>query len=175
MRQTKWQVITGAPCSGKTAVIRRLERMGYTVVHEVARALIDAELKKGRTIEQIRADESAFEESVLRLKIKNESSLDTAAIVFLDRALPDSIAYYGLSGLDVNRPGEKSRLFRYQNIFLFERFNLEADPVRSEDDAGAQRLEALLEAAYRQLGYEIIRVPHLPVAARTEFILQHLE
>ena len=31
---TNWHVITGAPCSGKTTVIRELERRGYSVVHE---------------------------------------------------------------------------------------------------------------------------------------------
>jgi predicted ATPase len=39
--KTNWYVITGAPCSGKTSVIRELEKRGYRVVHEVARAYIE--------------------------------------------------------------------------------------------------------------------------------------
>ena len=175
MQQTNWHVITGAPCSGKTAVIGRLEQMGVAVVHEVARALIDAELEKGRTIEQIKANESAFEESILTRKIKIESSLDTAAVIFLDRAIPDSIAYYRFLSLDAAEPEEKSRLFRYKNIFLFDRFDFKNDPVRSEDDGTAQRLEMLLEGGYRKLGYDPVRVPKLSVEARTDFVLQHLE
>ena len=37
MQQTNWHVITGAPCSGKTGVIRELGQLGHLVVHEVAR------------------------------------------------------------------------------------------------------------------------------------------
>ncbi|MEJ2222165.1 MAG: AAA family ATPase [Desulfobacterales bacterium] len=44
-RSTHWSVITGAPCSGKTAVIHMLEQQGYTVIHEVARAYIDSDGK----------------------------------------------------------------------------------------------------------------------------------
>ena len=54
MQRTNWYVITGAPCSGKTAVICALEQMGCQVVHEVARAYIDKELGKGKSIAQIK-------------------------------------------------------------------------------------------------------------------------
>ncbi len=56
MRMTRWHVITGAPCSGKTTVIRDLERRGFRVVHETARAWIEEELQKGRTMAEIRRD-----------------------------------------------------------------------------------------------------------------------
>ena len=56
MQQTNWHVITGAPCSGKTAVISELEHLGYPVVHEVARAYIDERLQHGETIAQIKAE-----------------------------------------------------------------------------------------------------------------------
>ena len=46
--ETNWYVITGAPSSGKSSVIRELENLGYRVVHEVARAYIEEELKKGK-------------------------------------------------------------------------------------------------------------------------------
>jgi len=59
MQQTNWHVITGAPCSGKTSVICELERLGHPVVHEAARAYIDKELEKGKTMARIKADISA--------------------------------------------------------------------------------------------------------------------
>ncbi|MBW1726234.1 MAG: AAA family ATPase [Deltaproteobacteria bacterium] len=55
MQRTNWYVTTGAPCSGKTAVISALEQLGYPVVHEVARAYIDEELKKGKSIAKIKS------------------------------------------------------------------------------------------------------------------------
>ena len=49
--QTRWQVLTGSACTGKTTLIQLLAEEGYTVVYETARLYIDKELAKGRTIE----------------------------------------------------------------------------------------------------------------------------
>jgi len=174
MRATNWYVITGAPSSGKTSVICEIERLCYRVVHEVARAFIDEELKKGKTIEQIKADELAFERHILYKKIKIEESLPKKEIIFLDRAVPDSIAYFESAGLNPNEPVKKSKLVRYKKIFLFERLEFEKDRVRSEDEAKTAELEFLLMNAYQMLGYDIVHVPVLSIQKRTDFILQHL-
>ena len=171
---TNWYVITGAPCSGKTAVINKLEQRGYSVVHEAARAHIDAELAKGKTLEQIKADEWAFERHILMAKVKLEAKLARNSLIFFDRAVPDSIAYYKLCGLDPTEPEQKSRTVRYQKIFLFERLTFLADPVRSEDERTADRLSQLIEESYQALAYEIIYVPLQSVEDRTEFILKRL-
>jgi len=174
MRLTNWHVITGAPCSGKTTVIYALEKVGYRVVHEVARAYIDHEIKKGKTIHQIKADILAFERHILYEKIEIEASLPEHETIFLDRAVPDSIAYFKLKGLDSLEPIEKSHAVRYQKIFLFQRLGFEKDAVRSEDDKMADRLNDLLKKSYQMLGYEIIQVPLLAVEKRVDFILKHL-
>lgn len=174
MQQTHWHVITGAPCSGKTAVICELERRGYPVVHEAARAYIHEELQKGNTMAQIKADISAFERHILYQKIEIERSLSKDATVFLDRAIPDSIGYYLLEGLNPDDPIQKSGLWRYKNIFFFERITFEKDTVRSEDDEIAAALDGLLNKSYQMLGYEIISVPLMAVEDRVDFILKHL-
>jgi len=174
MQQTHWHVITGAPCSGKTAVICELERRGYPVVHEAARAYIHEELQKGNTMAQIKADISAFERHILYQKIEIERSLSKDATVFLDRAIPDSIGYYLLEGLNPDDPIQKSGLWRYKNIFFFERITFEKDTVRSEDDEIAAALDGLLNKSYQMLGYEIISVPLMTVEDRVDFILKHL-
>ena len=171
---TNWHVITGAPCSGKTAVIRQLEQRGYAVVHEVARAYIDAELAQGKTLEQIKADEWAFERHILEAKIKLEAGLARDDLIFLDRAVPDSIAYYTLCGLDPAEPRQKSRAVRYRKIFLFERLSFLTDPVRSEDERTADHLGFLIEESYQSLGYTLIHVPLASVTERTEFVLARL-
>ncbi len=174
MQQTNWHVITGAPCAGKTAVIHELERLGYPVVHEVARAYIDRRLQNGETIAQIKADIFSFESHILYKKIEIEQSLSKDETIFLDRAVPDSIGYYILEGLNPADPIQKSRLWRYKKIFFFERVPFEPDPVRSEDDEIASRLDGLLKKSYWMLGYEIIVVPFETVNARVNFILNHL-
>ena len=174
MRTTNWCVITGAPCSGKTTVITRLEQRGYAVVHEAARAHIDAELQKGRRIDQIKADILAFESHILYRKIEIEASLPADKLIFLDRAVPDSIGYYLLEGLDPADPIQKSRLIRYHKIFFFERLSFEQDPVRSENDQIADRLHGLLLESYQMLHYELIHVPMLTLNQRVDFILARL-
>ena len=171
---TRWSVITGAPCSGKTAVIHTLEQRGYQVVHEVARAYIDNELMKGKTLPEIKSDELAFERHILMEKIRIESTLKKDEIIFFDRGVPDSIAYYKLNGLDSVEPFQKSREVRYQNVFFLESLRFLADPVRSENEQTARRLGRLIEESYQSLGYDLIQVPLLSVEERTQFVLERL-
>jgi predicted ATPase len=174
MQQTKWQVITGAPCSGKTEVINELERLGCLVVHEVARAYIDEGLENAETIAGIKADILAFEHHILYKKIEIEELLPIDKTIYLDRAIPDSIGYYIHEGLDPADPIQKSTFWRYEHIFFFERIPFEKDRVRSEDEKIASKLEGLLKESYGMLGYEIINVPLMPVSHRVNFILKHV-
>jgi len=174
MRRTNWYVITGAPCSGKTAVIDKLEKRGYRVVHESARAYIDAQLGAGRRLDQIKADEWAFENHILNTKLAIESALPANETIFFDRGIPDSIAYFNLAGLDPAEPVKKSSLLRYRRIFFFERLGFLADRVRSEDAQTAEKLDALILESYRMLDYEVVHVPVLSIEKRIEFILKLL-
>ena len=174
MEQTGWCVITGAPCSGKTSVVIELQRRGYRIVDEVARSIIDDEMEKGRSLREIKTDVLSFERRILKRKLDLETTLPSDELVFLDRAIPDSIAYFLFEGLDPAEPLLKSRMFRYRRIFLFDRLLLEYDRVRSEDNEMAARIDSLLESAYRRLDYDILRIPVLPVARRTDYILRHL-
>ena len=174
MRQTNWYVITGAPCSGKTAVINELERRGYRVIHEVARAYIDEQLAKGLRLDQIKADELRFENHILKEKVRIESMLAENETIFFDRGVPDSIAYFNLTGLDPAEPVNRSKLVRYRKVFLLERLVFSKDRVRSEDEKTAVRLNLLIEESYRMLGYDIVPVPLLSIEARTDFILDRI-
>ena len=145
------------------------------MVHEVARAHIDEEMQGGKSLEQIKADRYQFENHIFLTKLKIEASLPQNDIVFFDRAVPDSIAYFQLEGLDPSQPIEKSNLVRYKKIFLFERLAFLEDGIRSEDDLLADRIDNLIETAYRMLKYDIVRVPAISVEERTAFILDRLE
>jgi predicted ATPase len=174
MQLTKWQVITGAPCSGKTAVIKELERLGCPVVHEVAREYIDKGLRKGETLAEIKADILSFERDILYKKLEIEQLLPMDKTIYLDRAIPDSIGYYIHEGLDPADPIRKSKFWRYEHVFFFERIPFKKDRVRSEDEKIASKLEGLLKESYRLLGYKIVAVPFMPVSHRVDFILKHV-
>lgn len=168
---TRWYVITGAPCAGKTSVIRELARRGWPVVQETARAYIEERQAAGESLEAIRSDEFAFETEIMRRKQRLEATLPPRQVTFLDRAVPDSIAYFRSAGLDPAPCAAASRRVGYAGVFLLERLRFEKDPVRAEDDRAAARLEALLAAAYEDLGYLPVRVPLWPVDRRVVRIL----
>ncbi len=168
-------MITGAPCSGKTSVIKALEKRGHRVVHEVARAYIDKLLSDGLPLTKIKSDILTFERRILKAKTTIEQHLPKNQLIFMDRAVPDSIAYYRLEGLSPDEPMNQSQTIRYQHIFLFERLDFEKDGVRTEDQALAMRIEELLVNGYEALGYDIIRVPLLSIDERVAFVLDHIE
>lgn len=173
--QTNWCVLTGAPCSGKTTVINELARRGHGVVHETARAHIEANLARGLSLDHIRGDESAFEHLILEKKAGIEEKLEAEKTVFFDRAVPDSIAYFRLAGLDPSKPIARSGRVRYRKIFLLDRLPVKEDSIRKEDERTAQAIETLLLECYRNLGYSIIRIPVLTASKRADLILQHLQ
>jgi predicted ATPase len=175
MRKTSWAVITGAPCSGKTSVVSRLATMGFRVVPEAARAYIEEMISSGKSLEQTKADIQLFEWSILQRKIKIESNLPSNETIFLDRAIPDSIAYYKAAGLSASEPLEKSRFIRYRAVFHFERLRFHKDQVRNEDANMAETLDEMLRQSYKMLGYEAIEVPVMQVEKRADFILRRMQ
>ncbi len=175
MRKTDWIVITGAPCSGKTSVVSSMETRGYRVVHETARAYIDELLKSGKSLQEIKADLLSFERTILYRKLAIEAALPENETIFLDRGIPDSIAYYQSAGLDISEPLEKSRGVGYRKVFHCQRLWFENDHARAEDELMAEQLDNLLKQAYEILGYPVVEVPVLTVEQRVDFILERLQ
>lgn len=170
---TNWYVITGAPCSGKTAVIDQLSRQGYHTVPEVARTYIEDQLARGLSLAVIKSDIIAFERHILMEKVRIERDLPKETVCFLDRAVPDSIAYYQLESLDPDEPIQFSERRNYRIVFLFEALKFETDEVRSENQTLSARIEDLLVDAYTHLGCPVVRVPVMSVARRVAFVVSH--
>jgi len=91
MKRNHWYVVTGGPCSGKTTLLQYLEKIGYAVKYEAARQLIDAELKKGKTLAAIRKNEQKFQKKVLHMKVNQESKLPTQQLFFLSVGYPTAL------------------------------------------------------------------------------------
>jgi predicted ATPase len=171
VRRTNWHVITGAPCSGKTTLIQALEASGHRVVHEAARAYMEEQMALGIGLELMKSDILAFEREILHRKILVESNLPGGELIFFDRAVPDSIAYYRLCGLNSTEAETAGRLVRYGRILFLDCLELETDDVRKEDQVAIVKLERLLEDCYRQLGYPIVRIPVMSVEDRQRLII----
>jgi len=175
MGETNWYVVTGAPSSGKTTLVRELERLGYRVVHEVARDFIEAQMEQGRTLEEIRADKRSFETYILNAKVAIEATLPQDEVIVFDRAIPDSIAYFEAAGLDKTEAVEKSPLNRYRKVFLLDRLPYKADHARIEDKEIAMKLDEGLEQSYKMLGYDVMRIGVMSIQERVEIVVREIE
>ena len=170
-----WYAITGGPSSGKTTVLNELAKLGYTVYPEAARVFIDQEMAKGKSLKEIRSDEAKFQRKVLKMKIEVEKTAPKDKIVFFDRAIPDSIAYYQICGLDPKEVLKFCRGKRYRKIFLFEQIPFENDYARVENEKTILKLNKLLKESYENLGYEVIKISAVSVKERVKKILAEIK
>lgn len=173
---TNWHVITGGPSSGKTTMIRLLAQRGYRTTIEHARHFIDTQRVTGKTVAEIRANQREFQRSVLMMQMKQEEALDPDELYFLDRALPDSLAYYRYLGLEPE-PELLAALktTSYRKVFALDLLPLTEDYARTESSVAQRQIHAMLIEVYEGLGYPVERVPVLPVEQRVEFILSRVE
>jgi predicted ATPase len=169
-----WYVLTGGPCAGKTTTIDEIAGRGYFVLPEPARLVINEQLARGKTIEEIVSD-SNWLPSVVERAAAQERKLQKSETWFLDRATPDSLAYYRKSGRAVEPFFEEAlRTIRYRKVFLLDLVDFMNDEGRPETVEEAKELHSLIRDAYASQGYEIVSVPVMPVAERVEYIFERL-
>jgi predicted ATPase len=171
--QTNWHVITGVPSSGKTTLIDQLADKGFQTVLETGRLHVEREVTRGRTIDEIRKDE-AIQRSIADTQLRIESGLRAFDIVFLDRALPDCLAFRRIFGLNPNEILAECFHHRYASVFILHRLPVQRNGLRPEDDAVAGLLDEWLARDYSALGYRVVRVPVLSPQERLAFVLERL-
>ena len=172
---TNWYVITGGPCCGKTTMVNLLRERGYNTTIEHARHFLYTQRIKGRTAEEVRKNQLEFQLGVLNMQIEQEGSLSPEQMVFLDRALPDSLAYYGYLNLAPDkRLLEALEKVYYKKIFILDLLPLVNDYARSENEAAQKKIHELIIEVYTSLSFPIVHVPVLPTEDRADFILNHL-
>ena len=170
-----WYVITGGPSSGKTTVLEELAKLGYLAYPEAARVFIDKEIAKGKSLREIRKNEADFQKKVLKIKIGVEKKAPKDKIVFFDRAIPDSIAYYQIAGLDPKEILKFCRKKAYRKIFFFEQLPFDQDYARIEDKKTIEKLNKLLKESYKNLGYEVVNIPAVSLRERVKKILAEIK
>lgn len=174
-RPTNWYVITGGPGSGKTSTINLLKAKGYKTTIEHARHYIDTQLVKGKTVEEVRKNQRLFQQGILEMQIEQEVEIAPDEVVFLDRAIPDALAYYRFLNLELdNVLTDALRKASYKKVFVLDLLPLVQDYARREDEAAQKRIQDLLIDVYSSLHFPLVRVPVLPVEERVDFILKNL-
>ncbi len=94
VKKTNWDVVTGGPGSGKTTMVNLLKARGYKTTIENARHYFDMQRLDGKTVEEVRKNRVEFQLKILEMQIEQEKNLSPDDVVFLDRAIPDALAYY---------------------------------------------------------------------------------
>jgi predicted ATPase len=171
---TNWHVITGAPSCGKTTLINLLADKGFRTAPEGARLYLEREMARGRTMEGIRSNKVNLQRSMKDVQLEIERGLQANDCIFLDRAIPDYLAWYRFFGVNPNEFLQECFLHRYASVFLLDRLPLQHDGLRYKDAALQDFTEEWHTRDYSALGYRITRVPVMPPEERLAFILRVL-
>lgn len=174
-KTTNWYVITGGPSTGKTTVINLLTEKGYKTTIEHARHYIDTMKEEGRTVEEIRTNKRKFQLGVLDMQIEQEAELSPSDTVFLDRAIPDAMAYYRFLNLKYDKILlDAMKEVAYKKIFILDRLPFVNDYARTEDEQAQKLIHQLIIEVYQSLGFPVVFVPVISPDERVEFILKNL-
>lgn len=173
--ETNWYVITGGPSTGKTTLINMLEKRGYKTTIEHARHYIDTMRIQGETIEEMRSNKKKFQMGVLDMQIEQESVIQPTDLVFLDRAIPDAMAYYQFLMIDYDEKLLNAvKNTSYKKVFILDRLPFTKDYARTEDEEDQKIIHQLIIEVYTSLGFPVVTVPVLPPKARVEFIIKNI-
>ena len=174
-RETNWYVITGGTSSGKTTTVNLLKERGYITTMEHARHYLDTQRLRGKTIEEVRKQQKEFQLGVLDMQIEQENQILPDVLVFLDRAIPDALAYYRFLNLPEDEKLTKALCnVSYKKVFILDCLPLVKDYARTEDEAAQKKIHVLLVEVYESLGFPIVQVPVLPQEEQVDFILKNL-
>lgn len=172
-------LLIGGPSTGKSTTILQFEKMGYSCLPEISREVTIEAKKEG--IEQLFVTEPLlFSEKLLEGRIKQHriAKAKEPSISFIDRGIPDVLAYLQFSLEEIpEKFVTASKNYRYKKIFFFPLWSeiYEQDSERYESLEQARIIEQQLLTTYLQLGYSVIEVPKDSVEKRCQFIIDHLD
>ncbi|MFD0962881.1 AAA family ATPase [Pseudofulvibacter geojedonensis] len=173
-------ILTGGPGTGKTTIISTLKKRGFVCFPEISREII-LEAQKTRNIDQLfLSHPDEFNEKLLSGRIQQFKNCEQYKpnTVFIDRALPDIVAYNDYVKVSsskevINAVNE----YRYDFVFIFPPWEsiYKNDNERYESFEEAQKIHESLKATYIDLGYEVCEVPIGNVEERANYILNVIE
>lgn len=169
-------VFTGGPGSGKSSVIDELERLGYKVIAEPARAII-------KNIEEntpeLHPKLSKENRKLFQIAVENKNYEDYAKNTygFFDRSALDEVGYRSRFKIDTGDALDKfCKNNRYDLVFFFPFWKeiYKNDDVRHETPSEAERVSKFIFGAYTKYGYDPFIVPKLSIENRLDYILGNI-
>jgi predicted ATPase len=171
-------VIIGGPGTGKTTIIDGLMSKGYCCYPEISREVTMEAKKQG--IEQLFLENPLlFSELLLegRKKQFHNAKNEPHEIVFLDRGIPDVLAYMHYIGDSYPVHFDMAcRENQYTKIFILPPWEeiYTSDDARYENYEQAKLIFDHLSETYKNYDYNLIQVPKDTVDNRILFILDQL-
>ena len=178
-------VITGGPGTGKTSIIKELDKRNYFCYQEVIRELT-LEAKNEGNLEDLSTNPIAKVNDALGFNLKllngrinqyKDSKNLKDKIIFFDRGVADVLGYmdyfkqsYDAIFTDACKENKYTRIFLlppWEEIYI-------SDNERFESYDEAVEIHHALKKIYEVFGYEIIEVPFGTIKERTDYILESL-
>ncbi len=167
-------VLTGAPGTGKSALLERLRLQGFDGVDEPARQILAEQRSYGGNGVPD-TDPALFVELMLSRAVFERRKPRLADLpVFFDRGIPDLIAYALLYGLDDRPARNAAHKYRYNPTVFFAppwQDIYSTDEERKMTYGQAADFGERMRDAYRALGYTLVELPRESPQQRAQFVL----
>ena len=164
--------VTGAPGAGKSTLLDELAASGVATGPEIARAI----LQEPRGMKLRESDPTGFAFAMLEAQLASwEHARDGADLILYDRGFPDIVGFLRVEGLAV--PDEIDRIcreYRYDGpVFRAPRWAAiyRQDAERIQSWRGALASDEAVVNAWRDYGYEPVRLPLASLTERADFVL----
>ncbi len=169
-------LLTGAPGSGKTAILDELRGRLRCVDEPARRVLAEQRALDGPGTPE--RDPSRFVELLLEAAVADHerASLGGGPTLF-DRGVPDCIAYASHLGVDPGPSVQASGRYRYHDeVLVLEPWEeiYVTDDERTMSFAHTVAFHAALEDAFDRSGYRSVVVPRGPTTDRAAFVAERV-
>ncbi len=168
----KRYIITGAPGTGKTSLITKLQKNGYPCYEEISRKIIKEQQQIGKN-KTPWGDLSGFVDLVYQQTIRElQNPIDQ--YTFVDRGLPDTIAYLkskpcAIPQYLLNFP---FKTYYASTVFLappWEEIYIN-DPQRPQSNKESIQIHKHLIETYEELNFKVEILPKTTLIKRVDFI-----
>jgi predicted ATPase len=172
-------LLIGGPGTGKTTIINQLTEKGFCCYPEISREVTLAAQKNG-TDQLFLSNPLLFSELLLQGRINQFKNAinEPHKLVFIDRGIPDVLAYMNFIGdIYPNHFETACKNYIYNKIFVLPVWKeiYISDNERYENLDQAIEIQKHLVETYKKYGYNLIEVPKDTVQNRIDFILENLD
>ena len=169
-------ILTGAPGSGKTAILEGLRGSLRCVDEPARRILAEQRAIGGSGVPDM--DPARFVELLVEVAVADHerASLSGGPMLF-DRGIPDCIAYAIHLGVDPGPSVQASDRYRYhEEVLIVEPWEeiYTTDDERTMSFADTIAFHSVLVQVYKRAGYRSIVVPRGSAKDRAGFVRDHL-